>query len=101
MDRMHRGALSEFIDIQYLLERGYDVFRNVSQHGMADIVAIDFSVGHIFPIDVKTAHHSDNGIELPKRKLTPEQVQSGVSLMQVTHFGGVSWDHALAKIATT
>lgn len=49
----HRGAFSELIACTWLLERGYEVFRNISQHGIADLVV--FRDGKILKIDVKTA----------------------------------------------
>ncbi|HEY5411108.1 MAG TPA: hypothetical protein VIJ94_10325 [Caulobacteraceae bacterium] len=34
----HKGAVSELLATAWLLDRGYEVFRNVSQHGPADLV---------------------------------------------------------------
>jgi Holliday junction resolvase len=48
----HRGASSELIATLWLLDQGYDVFRNISAHGKVDIVAI--RDGEITLIDVKT-----------------------------------------------
>ena len=49
----HRGAHSEISACVWLLEQGYEVFRNISQHGSTDIVAIKHDM--IWRIDVKTA----------------------------------------------
>jgi hypothetical protein len=36
----HRGAHSELTACAFLLSEGYEVYRNVSQHGYADLIAI-------------------------------------------------------------
>ena len=48
----HKGARSELLACAWLLAQGYDVFRNVSQHGRVDIVAIKSGV--VTYLDVKT-----------------------------------------------
>jgi Holliday junction resolvase-like predicted endonuclease len=49
----HKGAHSELAACVWLLEQGYEVFRNVSQHGTTDMVAIKYDM--IWRIDVKTS----------------------------------------------
>src|SRR5215831_6430735 len=39
MENKHKGSLAELIACAWLLKTGYEVFRNVSQHGVADVVA--------------------------------------------------------------
>lgn len=39
MDPKHKGALAELLASAWLLKQGYEVFRNVSQCGVADMVA--------------------------------------------------------------
>lgn len=56
MDKKHLGALAETIAVQHLLEQGYEVFRNVSQHGPADIVAWKPETDETRYIDVKTVN---------------------------------------------
>jgi len=53
MDTKHRGAHSELVACAWLLRRGYEVFRNVSQHGLIDLIAM--KDGKTLFIDVKTA----------------------------------------------
>jgi len=48
----HMGARSELIACAWLIEQGYEVFRNVSQHGLADVIALKGDL--IFKIDIKT-----------------------------------------------
>lgn len=53
MDAKHKGAHSELAACVWLLAQGFEVFRNVSQHGTTDMVAIKHDC--IIRIDVKTA----------------------------------------------
>lgn len=39
MNAKHKGSLAELLACAWLLKQGYEVFRNVSQHGVADIIA--------------------------------------------------------------
>jgi hypothetical protein len=55
LDRKHRGAHSEHRAIIWLLEQGPEVFKNVSQHGPADIITWNPDSGEIMFVDVKTA----------------------------------------------
>jgi Holliday junction resolvase len=71
----HRGAISELIACAWLLEQGYEVFRNVSACGLADLVA--FKDGATLLIDVKTAN---KGARVP---LKPEQFAAGVVAIYV------------------
>jgi hypothetical protein len=49
-----KGAVGELIACAWLVGLGYEVFRNVSYHGPADIVAWLPSTGETHLIDVKT-----------------------------------------------
>ena len=53
METKHKGAHSELAASVWLLEQGFEVFRNVSPHGNTDLVAIKYDC--ILRIDVKTA----------------------------------------------
>ena len=39
VDPKHYGALAEIMACEWLIRQGYDLFRNISQHGLADFVA--------------------------------------------------------------
>ena len=39
MHAKHKGSLAELLACAWLLKQGYEVFRNVSQHGVADLIA--------------------------------------------------------------
>ena len=66
----HKGALSELRACAWLLDQGYEVFRNVSDHGLVDIVAL--KNGKTFYFDVKG---SPNGGE---KSLSSEQEYAGI-----------------------
>jgi hypothetical protein len=51
MLRKHLGARNELAASVWLLEHGYEVYRNVSAHGLIDILAIKNGV--VFKFDVK------------------------------------------------
>lgn len=55
----HRGAISEIAASAWLLEEGYEVFRNVSSAGPIDIVAIRGA--ETIRVDVKTAYRDKYG----------------------------------------
>lgn len=54
MDRKHRGAYSEHRAVAWLLERGEEVFRNVSAHGEVDIITRNPETGELKCYDVTT-----------------------------------------------
>jgi type 1 fimbriae regulatory protein FimB/type 1 fimbriae regulatory protein FimE len=50
----HRGAQSELIASAWLLEQGYEVYRNVSAVGLADLCVYNVATKEWFLVDVKT-----------------------------------------------
>lgn len=69
------GTISELKACAWLLEQGYSVFRNVSHHGMIDIVAL--KADEILYLDVKTGHG----------KLSHAQYHLGVKMIIVAANG--------------
>lgn len=67
----HKGAMSELKASAWLLSQGYEVFRNVSQHGPVDLIALDLETLETKFIDVKTRY---KGQSQPNKKLRPEGV---------------------------
>jgi len=59
MLKKHKGAHSELVACAWLLARDYEVYRNVSQHGLIDLVAIKGPI--TIYIDVKTVRPNANG----------------------------------------
>lgn len=66
LKQKHIGAWGEVRAVLWLLEAGYDVYRNVSPHGEVDIVAI--RDGRVRKIDVK-------GVALGQKPPFPEGLQ--------------------------
>jgi hypothetical protein len=87
MDRKHQGARSELLACAWLLAEGYEVFRNISQHGHADIIAL--KDGKAFYFDVKTSRMGRNN---PARRLSSKQVAEGILPLVVTGAGECSID---------
>jgi hypothetical protein len=76
----HQGAVSELRAAIWLLNQGYEVFRNVSAHGPMDLVAIKGQ--EILRLDVKTLEK-----HISSFKLTPEQGVIGVLPLNVSKDG--------------
>lgn len=49
-----KGAISEHIATAWLMASGYDVFRNVSPNGRADLLAVDWLNDETIRVDVKS-----------------------------------------------
>lgn len=80
----HKGAFSEHIAVAWLLEQGFEVFRNVSQHGEVDLLALD-SEGNVSKVDVKTYSVNKNGYERyhPNSKCVCAMHQKGIKVLCV------------------
>lgn len=50
----HRGAMSELAASAWLMEQGFEVFRNVSHFGKYDLIIRDLETEEFTPIDVTT-----------------------------------------------
>lgn len=75
----HRGACSELIACSWLLEHGWEVFRNVSQHGDVDIVAMKGD--EILFLDVKSVNGDQNYRN--RSGLTEHQLAKGIKALYV------------------
>ena len=64
MHRKHKGARNELAAIVWLMDMGYEVFRNVSPYGPVDLVAI--KDGATLLLDVKTAGCNPTDEQLAK-----------------------------------
>jgi Holliday junction resolvase-like predicted endonuclease len=86
----HRGAYNELIAVAWLLTEGYEVFRNVSSHGCADLVV--WRGEDVRFVDVKASTRTQNGEwQVPKRK--SEARRRGVWLLLVSWNGEFRWVH--------
>jgi len=68
--RKHLGTRAELIACSWLLKEGYEVFRNVSPHGLIDVIAIKNGV--ILKLDVRSSGDDKNFA-----RLTAIQTQEG------------------------
>jgi hypothetical protein len=72
----HKGGRNELSACVWLLNEGYEVFRNVSQHGLVDVVAINRE-GKAFFFDIKSVLIAKSG-HFSGGKLTEAQIEMGV-----------------------
>ena len=72
----HRGAQTELIACAYLLGEGYEVFRNISPCGSADLIAC--KGGEVLRIDVKASKYP---------KLTAKQERENIVILHVDASG--------------
>ena len=95
----HRGAISELRATTFLLEQGFEVFRNISQHGSIDIIAISKD-GTLLKIDVKTASSKtytrviDGQIieDFSFLPLSKAQISAGIIPLYIMPDGSVRWE---------
>ena len=80
IERKHLGAGSELVACAWLLAEGYEVFRNISQHGLADLVAV--KDGKAFYFDVKSQNDNHS-----YRRLSPAQIERGILPLVVSKSG--------------
>ena len=91
LDGKHKGCLGELMAACWLLELGYEVFRNVSPSGPVDVVAM--KDGEILLVDIKSDHTNK---EVPHRaRLTAQQEALGVRKLVVSG-KGIFWDESTA-----
>lgn len=81
MHPKHKGAHSEMVAAAWLLSHGYEVFRNVSDRGLIDMIGRKDDVSNLF--DVKSSSNSP---------LSEEQIKIGVRPIYVQPDGSCSID---------
>lgn len=74
MDKKHKGSRAELLACAWLLDQGYEVFRNVSDSSIVDLVA--FKDAEFFPFDVKSVKTT---------KLSSKQIAVGVKPLYVSN----------------
>lgn len=93
MDTNRKGALVESIAITWLLSRGYTVFKNVSAHGLADLIAWKPGEAPIlFDAKIITVP-SARPHQLQARNLSAEQKRAGVKPLYVDIRSGAVLDN--------
>ena len=91
MDQKHIGAHNELLATVWLLKRGYEVFRNISQHGDIDLIAL--KDGKAIHLDVKAAQYTVDGYP-GTVKIKPRQIEAGVKVLMVYPDGECAIDLA-------
>ena len=81
VDPKHYGALAEIMACEWLVRQGYELFRNMSSHGVADLIAWRLGETPIL-IDVKTTT-KEGRTQRHFARLTGAQVTAGVQLLHV------------------
>jgi len=79
MNRKHIGARNEMYACTWLLDRGYEVFRNVSAHGLIDIIAMKDGETHYFDVKGNSEKQSPKSADL----LSKAQTEAGVKRLNV------------------
>ena len=93
VEAKHRGPYSELLACAWLLERGFEVFRNTSDRGLVDLIALKDKA--VTFIDVKTAQTTINKFKhfaVSGPKLSEQQKKLGVRALFVTLDGLCDWD---------
>lgn len=92
-----RGGYSEIVACAWLLENGYEVFRNVADHGAIDLIAVRGK--ECILIDVKTVNivYAPEGMRVTTQNLKPHQVAMGVVPLYVTDEGVCGWSSAAIR----
>ena len=77
-----KGDVAELIAAEFFLNKGYYVFRNMSQHGPADLTVLDDD-GNIILIDVKAVSLREKNGWKVNRTGTTEQDKLGIQILYV------------------
>lgn len=84
-----KGAMNESLACAHLLSLGYDVFRNVSADGPADIIAVNWNNGERTAIDVKSDGFSIGNYE--GQETLERAKELDIAVMIVRNNGLVEW----------
>lgn len=97
VDAPTKGAMNEYIAMAWLMSQGYDVFRNASPVGRADLVATKWSDKKWIPIDVKSEEYDPDCINsfsemaLKQHRQKRHYEGSGVKYLIVNNDGTCNW----------
>ena len=83
-DKSNTARVGDLLEIQavaWLIDQGYEVFRNDCCTGPVDIIALDVETNEVLKIDVKTTGVCSDQKRLLLPKLTDLQVQLGVKVL--------------------
>lgn len=92
MQQKHKGAWEELTASLWLMSQGFDVFRNVSQHGEIDLIARHPETKETLFIDVTSGSYylkQDGTLTLNHAKKDPKD--AGISVLVVDPDGHCFW----------
>lgn len=81
INKKHKGAYSELRAILWFLKNGYEVYRNVSSHGICDMIVTKDN--ELIKVDVKTAQKSPHSGELYCSARNEQQKKQDVQILMV------------------
>lgn len=93
-----KGSINEHIATAWLLKDGYDVFRNVSPRGRADLIAKKWDSEDWIAIDVKSEHFNLRGtgpMNGGQRNTSKQYELSNLRYIVVNDDGSCKWYHDL------
>jgi Holliday junction resolvase len=96
LNKKHTGARNEHLAIAHLLSEGYEVFKNVSQHGIIDVLAV--KGGQILRADIKGVQARPDG-SLRRGRLSSEQIAAEIISIAVHPDNSVHIDLAPRRVA--
>ena len=89
-----KGDRAELLACVFLIDQGYEVFRNVTCTGPADLIALNIETGECKLIDVKNVTrsiHNDKEYVVALKK-TPLQIGLKVEFLYIDACGTCSWN---------
>jgi Holliday junction resolvase-like predicted endonuclease len=89
-----KGAVNEYLATAWLLKEGFDIFRNVSPRGRADLVIRDWDNDEWISVDVKSEHFDLRGTDKMnegQRATAKEYASSNIRYLVVTDDGACRW----------
>lgn len=92
---VRKGAMNESLACGYLLANGYDVFRNQSSQGPADLVAIKLEESDRLYIDVKSSSFSVQTVN--GRETLDRAKELGITIMVISDTGDIEWINGSPK----
>lgn len=89
-----KGSINEHLATVWLMKEGYDVFRNVSPVGRADLIAVKWDEGEWLAVDVKSHGYNPNGdgvLGEAQKKQADEYRNSNIKYLIVGDDGSCCW----------
>lgn len=101
VDPGFKGAINEQLATVWLMKQGYDVFRNQSPVGRADLIAVKWDDGEWLAVDVKSFGYNPNGdgiVGESQKKQADKYRGSDIKYLVVDDYGSCRWyKHVVAN----